>query len=353
MTDKQHQQQRRTAVREASQWLVRLQDDAASDEDLQEWGRWMEASPANATAFDDVCTLWEAAAALDPATASAPSAQAPTPAAPLPAAPRMRGRRTPPRRRWRLPGIAAALALAAAGWWTLNAPAPSPSNDSRTISTAIGERRQLRLDDASTIELDAASEIVVRFSRQRRDVQLVRGQAFFEVAPAPGRPFVVEAGDVRSRVLGTRFGVNRRSDDSVAVTVVEGQVRVDTVDDGDRQAQHRQLVRDQQVRYSRADGLQAAEGINAGMATAWRNGTVVYQSERLGSVIDDLNRYSQRQVRLRDRSLEAMEVTGLWQPADIDAWIDGLADVLGLHVRREGGAIVLERASTPAGRLPL
>lgn len=313
---------RRKAVEDASHWHVTLQAGDVSDDQLQEWARWMEASPEHAKAFDNIALLWEAAGAL-PDDAALP---------PPPAAARERVRAP---RRWPW-ALAAMLALTVAAHLLL--PGPGDERDARTLATAIAERRELTLDDGSRLELDAATEIAVRYDARRREVVLSRGRVFFDVARDTDRPFVVQAGGTSSQVLGTRFAVGLRRDGSVAVTVGEGRVRVASA-----AGLQQELGRDQQVEYRPGHGLGAPRETNANLATAWRSGTVVYQSEPLDRVIDDLNRYSHLPVRLEDPSLAAVEVTGLWRLANIDAWIDGLAASLQLQVRRTPEAIVLAR----------
>jgi len=343
---------RQMALDEAAEWHVTLQDPELGEAELHAWSRWMEASPENARAFDDIGRLWEAAGQLDDdavtrarADAAAQAVEAPAgrpggmPAG-SPGAPRRRARRAA--FGWAA-GLAAVLVVACTAW--LLGRQPPVAFDERVVSTAIGERRQLQLGDGSTVDLDAASEVVVRFNRDARGVTLLRGRAYFDVAHDPGREFTVVAGDVTSRAVGTAFAVARRDDGSITVTVTQGRVRVESPASPGRSSLL-EAGSDQRIAYTPGRGLEGPHDLNAGFATAWRTGTVVYQSEPLSRVIDDLNRHSRRPIRLLDPSLAAVEVTGLWQLGDIDAWIEGLAKSLQLDVVHTPEAIELR----PAGQ---
>lgn len=90
-----------------------------------------------------------------------------------------------------------------------------------------GEYR-LALADGSRVYLNSESEIrfPTFFSGEERKVYL-KGEAFFEVAPDAGKPFIVEAGGVDVRVLGTRFNVNAyASERAIRTTLVSGKVQV-------------------------------------------------------------------------------------------------------------------------------
>lgn len=319
---------REVAVEEASQWLVRLNDDSVSDADLEAWGDWMAKSPLNARAFDDVSALWEASASvsshsLDQAIQT--NAQAA----------RRRVQRAP-RRRWLAAvAMAAACGVVAIGVvkWLPGAPAP------QVLATEKAERRELLLADGSTVALDADSRLTVELSGKTRELVLERGRAHFSVAHDASRPFRVQAGGVVSQAIGTRFSVAYRSSQRVAVVVDEGRVRVSQLQSS--QSATREAGKNERIGYSAEGGLEGPQRVNADLALSWKEGNVVYQSEPLSAVIEDLNRYSQVPLRLEDASMGQLLVTGRWESGSIDSWIEGLASALHLEVVRKPEVIVL------------
>ncbi|GGD37093.1 FecR family protein [Pseudoxanthomonas indica] len=360
--NKTDQNARTLAVEQASQWLVRLQDDAVSDADLEAWGDWMT-QPENARAFDDISALWEATAALSSesleqaAAARAEGAPAPisaststTAATPASASTSAGATRTLLHRRRRKPwlaaaAIAASCALVAVGVFKLLPGTPPPA-DQQWV-TGKGERRELQLADGSRVVLDADSQLRVVFADGHRDLQLPRGRAHFAVAHDPARPFRVQAGGIVSQAIGTRFSVAHASADQVAVVVDEGRVRVSERAAGKRDAagpvaaRTLDLVRNQRARYGALGGLQGPQPINADLAGAWKEGSVIYQREPLASVVEDLNRYSRIPLRLEDSSMGSLLVTGRWESASVDTWVEGLAKALHLEVVRKPDVILL------------
>lgn len=318
------------SVEQASEWLVRLQDPQLSEADLDAWLTWMEASPEHARAFDDLARLWDLAGSLDPKSILA--ARTAAEASPPPVSRARRPERRQRRWRW-LAAAAAVLVVVLVGglFWQTTQP----------VSTAVGERRHLVLEDGSTIDLDASSAVRVTYRADGRHLALLRGRAYFSVAHDPSRPFRVVAGDVVSVALGTRFGVDLRADRSVAVTVAEGRVQVDQSDQPD--AWQRVIGHDQQLRVTSGQTTPSPQTIDSEMALDWRQGHMIYKDEPLANVIADLNRYSRVPVRLQDPALGSVKVTGLWDSTHTDRWIDGLARVLGLDVVRQGDGIVLTR----------
>ena len=98
-------------------------------------------------------------------------------------------------------------------------------NGETTLATAKGETKRVALPDTSVASLNTGSKLEVKLARDKRQIVLLKGEAWFEVAKDKTKPFVVEAGQVRVRAVGTAFGV-RRLDNGVEVLVTEGTVEV-------------------------------------------------------------------------------------------------------------------------------
>jgi transmembrane sensor len=120
--------------------------------------------------------------------------------------------------------LAAAAAVALLLTWERPGSRPDAPRPDRPATPAIAFERRV-LEDGSTVDLARGAAIEVRFTADERHVRLMRGEAFFTVAKNPARPFVVNAGGVNVRAVGTAFNV-RLDARSVEVEVAEGRVRV-------------------------------------------------------------------------------------------------------------------------------
>ncbi|MGA0608404.1 FecR family protein [Phenylobacterium sp. VNQ135] len=205
--------------------------------------------------------------------------------------------------------------------------------------TGVGEQRLLVLDDGSRVRLNTDSAVRVVFWGDTRRVYLNRGQAFFEVAHDPARPFLVDAGDAEVRALGTRFEVRRERDD-VAVTLVEGRVRVE-----DDRGHVAELAPRQQLRVGEG-GISDALPV-ASDAVSWTTGRLVFHDTPLGAAVAEVNRYSTRKLELQGVGQLADEpVSGVFDAGDVEAFAAAVGQVYGLR-RLEGAGDGIRLA--PAG----
>src|ERR1700723_3878162 len=219
-----------SVLEQASHWWELLHSDSASSSDHREFGEWVARSPERVEAYLETARLvraiksprliWPSTAAevLIREAKSSPETALPFSTTRVSASVgHGKARRVQSRIAW---AAAAALVMGVGlALFMLETP--------QKFATALGEQRSVLLADGSRVTLNTASTIEVDLRRGRREVRLVRGEALFEVAHDPARPFVVRAGNALLNDVGTQFNVDLRSD-RTTVTVVEGRVAVDS-----------------------------------------------------------------------------------------------------------------------------
>ena len=193
-----------------------------------------------------------------------------------------------------------------------------------TLATSRGESRRVALADTSIANLNAESRLEVRFTTARRQVDLVRGEAWFEVAKDKNKPFVVAAAGVEVRAVGTAFGV-RRFPNGAEVLVTEGTVEVWT-----GQARARLVAGERSfVPYNAAQITVARQPEEIQRKLAWRDGNLVFTRQTLGEAVADFNRYSARQIVIASPALASARIVGQYRidapeqfAKDIGAYLD-------------------------------
>jgi len=316
------------AHEEASAWFARLKRRQVSLSDIEAFRVWREA-PGNRAAYDRVDSAWRDAGALaDDAT----TRQAVKDALRRGAARRSHRVR---RKAW-LAGAtlaSAVVTLLVAGAALYTAAHPS-------YATAVGEQRLVRLADGSTVRLDTDTRIEVALSGTSRRVRLEHGQAFFDVAHDPARPFVVSAGPITVRAVGTRFDV-RDDGPEPQVTLVQGVVEVSR--NGAR-PQTWTLRPGQQLVAAVAA---APRPVDVAAVTSWTSGRVVFENIPLSAAVEEINRYAQRKVVLRAPGVAATPVSGSFETGDTAAFVAAESDLHGLRATTlPDGDIALDAAGT-------
>lgn len=291
-------------------WFVRLQDEQTTPADRAEFEAWLASDSAHAEAWQEIERIWGVLGQISHLIAT-----------PVPAATRIAVRRSPARH-WRQFAAAAVVLLALmAGWQLL------PIGMLADHRTDIGERRVIRLEDGSQIELGPSSALDVAFASERRGVRLLAGEAFFTVARDSNRPFMVEARQGRIEVLGTAFDV-KMSDDAVSVTVTHNAVAVSA--SGGRPVR---LDQGQAVSYD-SGGVSAVRVADLDAVAAWRHDQLVFHDAPLASVLAELARYRRGRVQLLGTDLGARRVTAVFDARRPDAAIETIAHSLGLRMLR-------------------
>ncbi|WP_156447792.1 FecR family protein [Caulobacter sp. CCH5-E12] len=323
-------------TREAAAWHALLNDThpRIETEDLEAFSAW-QSDPSNKAAYDRIDDISRGLRALqdDPdirqATAEALA-------------------RGPERRRFvmRLGTqrvrvvvgslVAASVVASVAGGYIALRP---------TYATEVGQTFSARLSDGSRLTLDTDSQVRVRFSGGERRIELLRGQAIFEVAHNAQRPFIVQAGDTRVRATGTRFEVRRIGQD-VRVTLTQGSVEVV---DRDAKAKTWRLRPGETLALKPAGAsIATPTSVDIQTATSWTTGTVTFQDVPLDEAVAELNRYSRDKIVLGDGAPRTRRVSGVFSTGDNDDFIAALSAYYGLQSdRKSNGDIELQPKGGP------
>jgi len=322
----------------AADWWARLRDPGLPEQSLLQWSDWLEADTRHAEAFARVSALAESAGHMAPDVRTGFVERfAP------------RATRVATRRRWPM-ALAAGVAIVVlgAGLFVALRPGASAGTPSRYASERAGHR-DIALPDGSSIELGGATSVTARYGRDERTIDLDAGEAFFRVAHAP-RPFVVNAGALRIRDLGTAFNV-RRTADRVTVSVTEGRVQVSPASaQGD--AGMVELGAGREASFDPATQAMRILDIDPASATSWRGHRLEFVNEPLSSVVENVNRYSARPIRLHDAALGKLTFTGTVQVDTIDSWVSALPRVFPVRVDTFVDRVELVRQTSMARNTP-
>jgi transmembrane sensor len=394
---------------QAARWLLQIEAPDWSDADQQALAAWLASSTANTVAFLRLEAAWQEMRRLKAFSAGTKRGSVPSPDdwqfspffddremraepvtdwAPLSGrdsgshAPRdtdvarIRGRHVLGGRARRLRSLAASLLVAAlaAGTWYFWPAGP-------TYQTPVGGTASVPMSDGSNVTLNTNTRIEVALGERERAVQLERGEAFFEVAKDPRRPFVVSAGRKRVVAVGTKFSVEREGDE-VRVVVSEGTVRIEDAaasrphtstrsanagantpvtdrtgttlpPEADSDASNRASLAGEGVMLS-AGGVARAQGDSVLVQEkpvpevieeylSWRSGYLVFHDVPLAEAVAESNRYNVRQIEIDDSAVAAIKVSGKFRSTNFEAFVRLLEDGLAIHAHSTDDQIILSK----------
>jgi len=208
------------------------------------------------------------------------------------------------------------------------------------FETRHGEQLSRRLVDDSVLHLNTDSAVTVRYDKKQRLVTLTAGQADFEVAHDPTRPFRVFAGAAEVVAIGTKFDV-RLEGDATMVTVVEGRVAVGPSPLLKKLGPHSgqnhpprfvQLGADQQIRVAADEWPATPAAVDAQRTTAWLHRQIVFDQEPLERVAAEFNRYAPKPIEIATPALRNLEISGVFATDDTEAFIAFLRSLTGVRV---------------------
>jgi transmembrane sensor len=300
---------------------------AADDTELE---RWLAASPDHRAAYFRLNFVWQEAGRLKAiATSSRPDA-ARSERQRLPRWTTLTSRVLGGRSR---PALVASILLAlCAVLLVLN-----QRSERDSFSTVVGGLTAVPMSDGSRVILNTDSQVRISVSDDARRVELEHGEAYFEVARDPRRPFIVKAGSRRVVAVGTQFAVRYENGD-LRVSVTEGAVRMEPQSEAE-------------VLYLAAGTIAHAEEQDVFVQKkaipeieqhlTWRAGVLTFRNTPLGDAVAEFNRYNVRKIVIEDPAVAALELGGVFRSTDLALFVDLLERGFSLRARDEGDRIVL------------
>jgi len=327
-------------LHDASQWMLRMQDPKRTDTQVSEWLHWIDSDPENLAEFENLQQDWIDLNALkeDALALRAQQKRALLEQENGRLAKRYSTYRFITRHHaWTAAAGLAAVVLMIAIFQRVTTPSQAPGQH----SAAAFISRAATLPDGSVMILGAQSRVNMDFQGPRRQLDLSNGEAYFKVKHDKAHPFVVQAGEVSVTAVGTAFDV-RRNHERVIITVEEGIVEVSGYTSSKRPVTWRAEA-GYQLTYSTVDRTASLASVDPAAELMWRDGELAYVREPLGSVIEDLNRYSRRKIVIGDAETAALPFTGTAFAASLDDWLAGVERAYPITVKHaDNGEIILE-----------
>lgn len=304
----------------AAHWVARESLGSLTERDRESLAAWLGADPANHAAYFAAksAMVWLSGAETETAFRNAHASRTPRTGT-APAAMRIPGPRA--RRPAALAAWAAGIATLGLFLFFFKADLQAMQAD---YASTPGELKHVRLPDGTEILLDTRTAIDIRFTDTEREVSLIRGRAYFNVAHERVRPFTVRTLGGEARDIGTAFIVSQR-DGRAETLVTEGKVEVASAN------RRVSLEAGQGTRWREGDSPAPATTFNEHDESGWRTGSIIVKRRTFADVVDEVNRYRRWPILLLDRDVARRVVTGVVQTDNLDAGITALAEAQGLR----------------------
>jgi transmembrane sensor len=326
----------------AGDWCRRIAAGSLSPQEIAAFEAWM-AEADNRAAFDRASFIWRAldgraaprelvAIRMDALSVLSQQDDGPT------------------QRSWWRRGALAAFAASIVALLSLTLSWSSQTLQPIDYATKRGERRVVMLDDGSRLSLDAASEVGVAYVGDRRDLELRRGRAKFDVAKDPLKPFAVAAADKLIVATGTSFSVEILRG-KVSVILYEGHVAVlDRLTRkpvvgrarGEISAFEPLLMAGQELSLP-AHGAPRLQAIDPARTISWEGGQLSFSDEPLAQAVERMNRYASVKLAVSDPQAARIPISGVFNADSSESFIAGVTGVFPVRTVRRDDAIEFVR----------
>lgn len=337
---------------QAAYWIAKLDGGLPKPEVFKDFMRWKTADPKHAEAYKELSLVWSTANKMQAEAEEANVAPLPASSnhAPVSSDPQSDHMAFALRMSFAASLIIGICLLVVSGWQS----SPLMDEQSLQLHTLVGEQQRMQLSDGSELVLNTDSLARVEFNPDERRVYLTRGEAHFEIAHNPDRPFKVYTPLGNVRAVGTAFSVDL-SQQEFSVTVTDGRIAVSSAEQMGRQKNQPLALADagQQVTLvNQEPQVRSLSNAEMEKQTAWQQGLLVFDGEPLTQVIEQLSRYTDRDIVIADPGIADLKIGGQFRTNEIDGVLDALSNGFGIAVQYSDQRILLLGQEMDLSALP-
>lgn len=214
-------------------------------------------------------------------------------------------------------------------------------SDDRMIYTEvpITKVESIILADGSQVTLNAGSILRYpnKFKGKSREVYL-EGEGEFKVTRDVTRPFIVHAGNLRTKVLGTSFIIKAyRGNEKIQVTVISGKVNVLET----RSRRNVNLLHDEQVVYTKkTETFSKLRVVDAYNATLWKAGKLAFDDALFGEVAEQFSRKYGQKIVFENPAIANCRISIVFNEETPNEIVKVLSILANAKFRMENGAII-------------
>jgi transmembrane sensor len=356
---------------EACEWIVKFEsDDEPSIQDIQQFNTWLSKSPVHRQTLLRLAKTWGDIDVMSGLMIPLGHSLTPkrsklktftfTPLLFITGIYRVfaNGIQTLFRPMFVLPALTLVIMLGLSFFGTVTPP-EVPNN---MYITSIGEHSTHILDDGSVLSLNSNSQVEVIYTLNKRVINLLKGEAHFDVTPDPNRPFEVYAGNRMVKAVGTAFSVYRLKN-NIEVLVTEGKVDLAIIESAlvvkpeltptDSAVKQNLAANTEGNIVTVIASLEAGQSISIPVSSksldtavvkyaqgdivrklSWLDGRLVFAGESLQEVVAEVSRHTPILIEVTDPELRKLRIGGQFQAGETDALFDVLESGFGVKITR-------------------
>jgi len=230
--------------------------------------------------------------------------------------------------------ITTTIFLWRSGGDTTHALSPQQENSLLSGITRIQlpDGSSVMLRDGSWLNMDSS------FAGNSREVSL-RGEAYFDVASHPGKPFIIHTGNVKTTVLGTAFTIKANpADPVITITVTRGKVKVE-----DDKTLLAMLEADKQLVYNTKTNRVTEQTVDAGIESDWRSHHLIFRNSSFESIVQEISTIYEVTILFENEALKQRQITASLDDRDaIETILDILCTAQRSYYVMEGETYVIK-----------
>lgn len=214
--------------------------------------------------------------------------------------------------------------------------------DMITKSTPFGQKLSIHLNDGSEVKLNGGSYITYpeNFIDQREII--LTGEAFFDVAELPGKPFTIKTGDITTTVVGTAFNIKYIDDSMVDIAVLRGKVTIDTNEQRSKKQDPVVINPTEMMSYNPVKGSFTKKSLEYNQVFGWTHDIIYFKNNNIDEIFSTLEKWYGVHFNVKIDLSKKKDFSGIYENKNLDAVLTGIGFAFGFDFDINGKEVIIK-----------
>jgi transmembrane sensor len=180
------------------------------------------------------------------------------------------------------------------------------------VFSSVDAITKVTLPDGSNVWLNHSSSLKypAMFHGKTRNVELI-GEGYFEVVHNSKIPFIVKAGEIQIKALGTTFNIMAYPDeDKIETSLINGRVELERIGPNGKAIPLLKMKPTDLAVFQKSNNEISTRTIDDDRYFSWKDGKLLFNQEPMGDVVKKLSRWFNIDIQIKDPELLDLTYTG-------------------------------------------
>lgn len=212
-----------------------------------------------------------------------------------------------------------------------------------TLISQVKPINNYKLPDGSDISIDAKSKLNIQIYKNQRHVNLLEGQALFDIAKDKNRPFIIDTKQTQIEVLGTKFEINTNKN-QIDIKVIEGKVKVSYINPLSNNTKVLSLLtKGEQLSLNKYGKVLNFSKTSIENIALWQKNKINFDNHSIKNAVEEFSKYIEKEIIINNKDIALLPITGTFYLDKSQKFFEAITLIYPISIKTKNNTIYINK----------